>query len=34
MGKTSSYLAGGNIQFRADVSDVEERKVQTIPKVD
>lgn len=26
MGKTNSYSAGGNIQFRADVGDVEEKK--------
>lgn len=30
MGKTNSYLAGGNTQIRADVSDVEERNVQKI----
>lgn len=30
MGKTNSYLAGGNTQIRADVSDVEERTVQKV----
>lgn len=30
MGKTKSYLAGGNAQIRADVSDVEERTVEKI----
>lgn len=30
MGKTNSYLAGGNTQIRAAVSDVEERNVQKI----